>query len=120
MKRKLLALTLLGAGFMFGQVSLGIRIGQPPPPRVVRVTPRSPGTDYTFINGYWYAQGSRWRWHDGYWTRPPYEGARWVAPRHDGERFYEGRWEGGRSPIDHDHRWDRDRRYRDYRDHDHH
>ena len=115
MKKLLLALTLLTAGSVFGQVSIGIRIGPPPPPRVVRVRPRVPGPNYIWIDGYWYASGNRWRWHNGYWTRPPYPGARWIMPRHDGQRFFEGHWEGDRGRFDHNHRWDRDRD-RDFRD----
>ena len=105
---------------MFAQVSIGIRIWPPPPPRVIRVVPRSPGDGYVWIDGYWYVVDGRYRWHDGYWTRPVYGGARWVAPHHDGDRYFDGYWDGDNGRRDHDHRWDRDRRYRDYRDHDDH
>jgi hypothetical protein len=112
------AATLLVGGSAFGaQVSLGIRIGAPPPPRVVRALPARPGPDYVWIDGYWYPVGSHYRWHAGYLTRPPYEGARWVGPRHDGERYFAGYWEGDHGRIEHDHRWDRDRD-RDFHDHD--
>jgi len=114
---KLLALILLVGGSLFGQVSIGIRIGAPPPPRVIRVVPASPGPGFVWVGGYWYADGSRYRWHNGYWTRPPYASARWIVPRHDGERFYAGYWDGDRGRFDHDHHWDRGRR-RDYRDRD--
>jgi hypothetical protein len=114
--KRLLVLILLATGFMFGQVSIGIRIGPPPPPRVVRYRPPAPGPDFFWVDGYWYAAGGRYRWHDGYWTRPPYGGARWVAPRHDGERFYDGYWDGDRGRFEHDHRWDHDRD-RDWREH---
>lgn len=90
------------------QVSFGVTIGRPPAPRNYRVPPR-PGPDYEWVEGYWYPQGNRWTWHDGYWTRPPYEGAYWVAPYYDGGKFYAGRWEGSRGYVDHDHRWDRTR-----------
>jgi hypothetical protein len=95
------------------QVSIGIRIGPPPAPRVVRVQPRRPGPDYVWIEGYWYPAGNRYQWHNGYWTRPPYAGARWVAPHHDGQQFFTGYWEGDRGRLEHDHRWDRSRA-RDY------
>ncbi len=95
MKIKLIALTLLAAGAALAQLSIGFRIGAPPPARVVRAQPRRPGADYTWIAGYWYPVGDRYKWHDGYWTRPAYAGAHWVEPRHDGERFYEGYWDGG-------------------------
>jgi len=91
------------------QVSFGIRIGEPPAPRAYRV-PARPGPDYVWVEGYWYPSGSRYVWHNGYWTRPPYEGAYWVAPYHVGGRYYPGRWEGERGYVNHDHRWDRDRR----------
>jgi hypothetical protein len=110
MKTKLLALVLLAGISAFGaQISIGIRIGPPPPPRVVRVVPRSPGPEFFWVQGYWYPVGNHYKWHNGYWTRPPYPGARWVGPRHDGERFFGGYWEGERGRIEHDHRWDRDR-----------
>ena len=116
MKTALLAMALLFAGMAFGaQVSFGIRIGPPPRPRVVRVQPRSPGPGFVWIDGYWYAAGGRYRWHNGYWSRPPYEGARWVMPHHDGQQFFAGYWEGDRGRIEHNHRWDRDRN-RDYRE----
>ncbi len=50
----------------------------------------------------------------GYWTRPPYLGARWVAPRYERGEFLEGYWNGDRGRVEHDHRWDKDRD----RDHD--
>jgi WXXGXW repeat (2 copies) len=107
-----LAVTTL-ASTARAQVSVGIQIGPPPPPRVVRVVPARPGPEFVWIQGYWYPVGHRYVWHDGYWTRAPYAGARWVAPRHDGRRFYAGYWEGDRGRIEHDHRWDR-HRDRDY------
>lgn len=118
MKTTLLALVLLTGISAFGaQVTFGIRIGPPPRPRVIRVVPRSPGPGFFWVPGYWYPAGNHYRWHDGYWTRPPYDGARWMEPRYDGQQFFMGFWEGGRGRFEHDHRWDRDR-YRDYREHD--
>jgi hypothetical protein len=122
----LLAGLFIGAPAAFGQVEIGIRIGAPPPPRVVRVYPVQPGPEYVWIDGYWYPVNGRYVWHSGYWTRPPYVGARWVACHHDGERFYAGYWDGPRGRFEHDHHWDRDRdrdhdRWRDrdeHREHD--
>jgi hypothetical protein len=114
-RTKVMALLLLAAGSIFGQVSIGIRIGPPPPPRVVRVLPPSPGPGYSWIAGYWYPVGNHYKWHNGYWTRPAYTGARWIGPHHDGERFYEGYWEGEHGQVRHDHKWDREHD----RDHDH-
>src|SRR5262245_1679732 len=56
------------------QVSVGITIGPPPPPRVIRVPP-SPQPRFVWVEGYWYPVGHHYKWHDGYWTRRPYEGA---------------------------------------------
>jgi hypothetical protein len=118
--RKLLASILFaGASVLSAQVVVGIRIGPPPPPRVIRVRPAIPGPGYFWVDGYWYVVGNRYRWHNGYWTLPPYGGARWVGPRYEGEQWYGGYWDGERGRMEHDHRWDRDR-YRDYRDHDRH
>ncbi len=111
----LLALMLLAVGSVAGaQVSFGIRIGPPPPPRVMRVQPRRPGSDFVWIDGYWYPVGRQYKWHAGYWTRPPYAGANWIGPRHDGQQFFLGYWGGDRGRIEHDHRSDR-RKDRDHR-----
>ena len=114
MKKLLLAAMLLGGTSVFGQVSVGIRIGAPPAPRVLRVHPVSPGPGYSWVDGYWYPSNNRYVWHAGYYTRPPYEGAAWVSPRYEGQQFYAGYWSGNDRRYDHDHRWDRDRRNRDY------
>ena len=114
----LLALVVLGvASGADAQISIGIRIGPPPAPRVVRVQPSRPGPDFVWIEGYWYPVGKHYKWHKGYWTRPPYEGARWVGPRHDGEQFYIGYWNGERGRTEHDHRRDREKD-RDFDRHD--
>src|SRR6185369_6356598 len=104
MKKTILAFMLFAAGSSFAQVSIGVRIGPPPPPRVVRPS-RAPGPGYIWVDGYWYPVGGRYKWHGGYWTRPPYDGARWIGPHYDGQRFFEGYWEGDRGRFDHDHRW---------------
>jgi hypothetical protein len=120
MKSKLLVLMLLAVGSLFAEVFVGVRIGPPPRPRVVRVVSRSPGAGYSFVGGYWYPVGHHYRWHDGYWTRPAYAGAHWVEPRHDGTLYYAGYWDGDRGRVAHDHRWDRDHN-RDFdREHDRH
>lgn len=108
---KTLALSVLllaPSSLAHAQVSFGIRIGEPPPPRYYRV-PARPGPGYEWVEGYWYPNRGRWVWHDGYWTLPPYEGAYWSAPYYYGGQYYAGRWEGSRGYIDHDHRWDRQR-----------
>lgn len=111
--RALTRTTLVAAFFLvsgtvaWAQVSIGVQIGAPPPPRVVYVAP-PPQPEYVWVEGYWYPVDRQYVWHDGYWTRPPYSGARWVAARYDGRMFFEGYWAGPRGRVEHDHRWDRD------------
>jgi hypothetical protein len=105
-------LLLAPAATANAQVSFGITIGQPPPPpRAYRVPPQ-PGPYYEWVEGYWYPQNGRWAWHNGYWTQPPYEGAYWAAPYYYRGEYFEGRWEGPRGFVNHNHEWDR-RRERD-------
>jgi len=57
----LLAGMLLTGGSAFGaQFSIGIRIGPPPRPRMVRVLPPRPGPEFMWIEGYWYPVGRRY------------------------------------------------------------
>jgi hypothetical protein len=109
----LTGLLLSCAGMTHAQVSLGIRIGPPPPPRVLHVRPVAPGPDYVWIDGYWYPSGGHYIWHRAYWSRPPYDGAHWIAPHHDGTQFFAGYWDGPHGRFEHDHHWDHDRD-RDY------
>jgi hypothetical protein len=102
------ALFLGCAGSAGAQISFGIQIGPPPQPRAYKV-PAMPARDYEWVEGYWYLQGNKYLWHNGYWTRPPYEGAYWVAPYYLDGRYVAGQWEGGRGAIPHDHRWDKSR-----------
>ena len=113
MKKLVLAMMLLG-GTVFGQVSIGIRLGAPPAPRVLRVRPVNPGPGYTWVDGYWYPVNNRYVLHAGYYSRPPYDGAAWVNPRYDGQQYFGGYWSGNDRQYQHDHRWDRDKRNRDY------
>jgi len=117
------SLLLLGSQAAKAQVSVGIQIGTPPPPRVVAVLPPQPGPEFTWVGGYWYPVNGHYRWHEGYWSRPPYAGARWVAPRHDGQRYFAGYWDGDHGRFEHDHKWDHDHdrdhgRWHDHDDHD--
>ena len=113
MNIRLLVSTVFIGASLSAQVPIVIRIGPPPPP-VIRIQPVSPGAGYMWIDGYQYPVANRYVWHDGYWTRPPYEGARWQAPRYEGDSYYVGRWSGDRGEIGHDHRWDHNRG-RDFR-----
>jgi len=119
MKRILFALVILAGSALAADFSIGIQIGAPPPPRVLAVRPVQPGPDFAWVAGYWYPVEGHYRWHEGYWTRPPYAGAVWVAPHHDGQRFFEGYWEGDRGRFAHDHRWDKDHDRRDHERFDH-
>ena len=116
--KKVLLSAILMAGLTVGiagaaDLSIGIRIGPPPQPRVVRVRPVAPGPEFIWVDGYWFAEGRRWRWHEGYWTRPPYAGARWMGPRYEGGQFFNGYWDTDHGHVEHDHAWDRDRGRRD-------
>ena len=55
--KKLLAALILTAGMGLAQFSVGIHIGQPPRPRVIRVRPNAPGPGYSWVDGYWYPAG---------------------------------------------------------------
>jgi hypothetical protein len=116
----LVAMLLAAVSISHAQVSVGIVVEAPPPPRAVLVIPASPGLTFAWVEGYWYPVGKHYKWHEGYWTRPPYEGARWIAPHHDGERFYTGYWEGDRGRVEHDHHSDHDHDRYHGSDHDKH
>lgn len=120
----LLAALFMGAPAAFSQVSVGIQIGAPPPPRVVAVRPVCPGpeSEFVWVEGYWYPASGHYYWHRGYWTRPPYEGARWIGPHHERGRYYVGYWDGPRGRFDHDHHWDKkhDRDREGWKEHDDH
>ena len=103
------ALLLAFAPAAHAQISFDYRLGTPPPaPREYRVPPQ-PGPDYVWIDGYWYPVNNQYRWHAGYWTRPPYADAYWVAPYYEGDQYYTGHWEGRRGDVHHDHSWDQNR-----------
>ena len=113
MKLKLLFILFSACTFLPAQVSVGIRIGAPPSPRIERNNIRRPGPDFIWIDGYWYPDRGRYKWHNGYWTRPPFAGARWVPGRYERDSFYDGYWQSDTDRFDHNHRWDRDRDRRD-------
>jgi len=103
------ALLLACAAAAHAQTSLDIHLGAPPPaPRAYRVPPQ-PGPDYVWVEGYWYPVNGQYRWHNGYWTRPPYQDAYWVAPYYARGEYYTGHWEGLRGDVHHDHAWDQNR-----------
>jgi hypothetical protein len=109
LKTTVLATALLAsAATANAQINFGIRIGAPPPAVAYRV-PAQPGPDYIWVEGYQYPVSGHYKWHNGYWTRPPYQGAYWVEPYHVGGQYYAGRWEGSRGVVNHNHRWDRNK-----------
>jgi hypothetical protein len=80
----------------FGQVSIGVTIGTPPPPIRYEVPPPMPAVGYEWVAGYWAPVGGRYVWYPGRWHHPPYYGAAWRPARwvHEGHgyRYYEGGW----------------------------
>ena len=103
---------VVSASPAFSQVSIGIQIGAPPPPRVIPVRPPCPDSEdnaYAWVDGYWYPVDGHYYWHRGYWTRPPDVGAVWVAPHYEESRYYSGYWRGPHGRFEHDHHWDHDR-----------
>jgi len=83
---------LVGESAFGAQVSIGIQIGPPPPPRVVFVAPVRPAPEYVWVGGYWYPEGKHYKWREGYWVRPPYAEAVWVVPHYAEGRYFEGYW----------------------------
>ena len=82
----------------FSQVSIGIQIGTPPPPRVIAVRPPCPDPE-----------DNEYVWIAGYWKRPPYVGAVWVVPHYGEGHYYAGYFSGPHGRFEHDHDWDHDR-----------
>jgi hypothetical protein len=110
MKIFLIAAVLLADVSAFSaQISIGIRIGPPPPPRVVRVLPYRPRPDYVWVDGYWYPAGHNYKWHKGHWTRPPYPGAVWIVPHYDGSMYFSGFWSEPPGRFKHGHGRDHER-----------
>jgi len=102
----------------WGQVSLSIDIGTPPPPpRVVEVPPPRPG--FFWAPGFWRWDGRRHVWIEPHWVaeRPGY---RWVPEHWDARggryHFEPGRWEQARVEPRHEEHFRREeRRDRDER-----
>ena len=66
------ALLLACAPAAYAQVSFDFHMGAPLL-RLARIASHgSPGPDYVWIEGYWYPVNGQYRWHNGYWSRPPY------------------------------------------------
>ena len=67
-----------------------------PPAVIVEERVVSPGEGYTYVNGYWHWDSTRYVWVSGQWIQPPHAEAVWVAPRYersdDGFHFTVGFW----------------------------
>jgi hypothetical protein len=113
----LAVLLLAPAATAHAQITFDVHIGHPPPPPVAYRVPPQPGPDYVWVEGYQYPVGGHYKWHDGYWTRPPYAGAYWVAPYHSKSEYYAGHWEGSHGNVNHDHKWDHDHNRDEHHDH---
>jgi hypothetical protein len=88
------AMVLAAGALVSAQVSIGIKIGAPPPPRAYKVPPqRNPNQEW--VEGRWEPQGSKYKWHNGQWVTPPRSGAYWQEPYYDNGRYYKGSWQGG-------------------------
>jgi WXXGXW repeat (2 copies) len=97
MKKKLFSILLLAGTLMAGESCIAVRGGHrygppPPPPQSHRYMSARPGPGYVWIAGYYYPAGSSYRWHEGYWTRPPNKGDHWVAPGYRDGHYHEGHW----------------------------
>jgi hypothetical protein len=93
LKTALLATIFLMSESAFSaQISIGIQIGQPPPPRVIHVVPARPSRELVWVDGYWYPVNKHYRWQEGYWVRPPFAQAVWIVPRYSEGRYFAGYW----------------------------
>jgi hypothetical protein len=83
---------LLAVGAAQGQIV--VRIGPPPPPRVV--IPVSPGPRYVWVDGYHRYDGRGYVWVPGRYVIPPRHRVRWVPgrwePRRRGYVWVPGYW----------------------------
>jgi hypothetical protein len=111
------AVGFLAAVAIPAQAQVGVYIGRTPPPLRYEARPPLPGPGYVWVDGFYEPWQGGYRWHSGYWNRPPYAGAYWVHPHYDhypeGWHYNEGYW--GHEDHD-DHHWD----HHDHDDHDHH
>ena len=96
--RKIVLAALIAAPLFVAQSanaqSFDIRIGTPPPPPRVVVTP-APRPGYIYAPGYWNWRGGRHVWNEGHWERQR-RGYHYAEPvwDRDGDRYglRRGRW----------------------------
>lgn len=92
-----------GTAFPSTHVSVGLRIGIPPPVIVREAPPRrvseavvvSPGPGYIWVAGHYSWNAGQWLWVPGAWVSAPQPGAVWVEGRWDEstKMWTEGHWE---------------------------
>jgi hypothetical protein len=110
--KRILALTLTLAAVLLSslatppaasaspRISLGIRVGAPPPPLRHEMVVVRPGPHHVWVPGYWDWAPARhdYVWVGGRWVRPRHRHAVWVGPRWERrghETFYiRGHWRG--------------------------
>jgi hypothetical protein len=98
MKLKLIFAALLATAIVgTSSAQISVYIGSAPPPLRYETQGPMPGPGYTWIEGYWVPNGHHYRWVQGRWDRPPYEGAYWNHPHYDhyqqGWQLHEGHWD---------------------------
>jgi hypothetical protein len=92
-----MAVLLAAVSTVSAQISVGVRIGAPPPPRAYKVPPQ-PSPNHEWVEGHWEPHGSKYQWQNGRWAQPPRRGAYWEEPYYANGRYYKGSWQGGETP----------------------
>jgi hypothetical protein len=95
---RLVAITGLAAVLVArpARAAVHVYVGAAPPPVVVEVRPRVPGTGYVWIGGFHRWDGRAYVWVPGRWALPPKHRTVWVPghwkthPR--GWYWVEGHW----------------------------
>lgn len=98
MKLNFMYAALLATAIVTSSVAqVSVYLGATPPPLRIEVRGPMPGPGYAWMEGYWAPNGHHYRWVQGRWERPPYEGAYWSHPHYDhykeGWQLHEGHWD---------------------------
>ncbi len=71
-------------------------IKEAPPEARIEVHPKSPGTKYVWVPGYWYRKNDKWEWAAGSWQRPTDPKKSWIPAywqqKDEGWFLVEGHW----------------------------
>jgi hypothetical protein len=86
------AMLFIGSTQASAGVSVGIRIGTPPPPIVVEHRWGRPYPGAVWIAGHHELVNGAWVWVGGYYAYPPHRGAVWVPARYHHGYYYSGHW----------------------------